>query len=84
MNMPTSKKILLGAINKDLAARLLKEKGRELVGAVRDALPADYEYLVVLKQGGSLAFFTDSSREDAVRMLREVLDELGGPCTSSS
>lgn len=76
--MPVSNKILIGPVHKELAACMLKDKGRELAGAIRDGLPEGYEYLVVLKENDTLAFFSDCSREQAIRSLREVLAELEG------
>lgn len=76
--MPASKQVLLGAIGKEMAKRMLKEKGRELAGALREALPVGQRSLVVLSDGATTAFFSDSSREEVVAMLREVLAELEG------
>ncbi len=74
--MPLSGKLLLGAINKDLVAKMLKDKGRELAQAMREALPLNYKFLVVLQDGEQTAFFSDSDRADAIRALKSVLAEL--------
>lgn len=76
--MPSSKKLLLGTISKDLAAKMLKDKGRDLAGALREALPESYAFVVVLEHDGAIAFFSDSDRAAAIRALRQVLRELEG------
>lgn len=77
--MPASKKLLLGTIHKDLAAKMMKEKGRDLAHAIRDALPESYQYLVLLKEGENVAFFTDADRDEAIRALRKTLAQLEDP-----
>jgi hypothetical protein len=72
----TTRKLLLGSITKDLVAKMLKDKGRELAGAIRSALPNEYGYMVILKTGGSTAFFTDGEKAEAIQTLREVLATL--------
>lgn len=82
MGMPTSKKIVLAAVNRDLTARRMKDRARELAMALRDALPTSYEFVVVLKEGDSLAFFSDSDRAGALLALREAIAELEGKAPS--
>lgn len=76
--MPSSKKILLGAVNKQLAETMLKQKGRELATALRDSLPENYRCFVILDDGGTTAFFSDSTREEAIALLRSCLAKLEG------
>ncbi len=78
--MSATRKLLLGTITKDLAAKLLRDKGRELAAALRSALPSSYGFVVVLRgDDDALAFFSDSEREEAARMMRTVLAKLEGP-----
>ncbi len=76
--MPASKKLLIGTINRELASKMMKDRGRDLAGAIRDALPENYRYMVLLQEGPNVAFFTDSERAEAIRSLRQVLQELEG------
>lgn len=76
--MPVSGKLILGHVHKDLAAKMLKDKGRELAAALRDALPESYSFFVVLGDGTQTAFFSDSEKDEAIRSLRAALAELEG------
>lgn len=76
LTMAVSKTLLLGTLGRDLAAKLLKDKGRELAIALREALPESYSFLVVLGDGEARAFFSDSERADVIKSLRSVLAEL--------
>ncbi len=72
----TSKTLLLGTLRRDVAAKMLKDKGRELVAALRDALPASWSFLLILGEGPSTAYFSDATREETIKTLRSVLAEL--------
>ena len=71
-----SRKLLLGTISKELAAKVMKDRGRELSEAIRLGLPEGYGYLLILRDESGSAFFTDASKEEAIASLEEVLAHL--------
>lgn len=71
-----SRKLLLGAISAEAASRYLKERGRELAEAVSLALPETWRYVVILRDGDAIAFFSASDREAVIDMLETVLAQL--------
>jgi hypothetical protein len=73
-----SRKMLLGSLSKEVAAKFLRERGRELVEAIRSALPESYRYVMILKDGEAIAYFSDESKEDAIRMLEDIFAHLKG------
>jgi hypothetical protein len=74
--MAISRKLMLGAISKELAAKYLKDRGRELAEAIRGALPEGYFYVLALRDGDDVAYFSDSELDQAIDMLEKVLGQL--------
>lgn len=75
--MATTKKIV-SVGSKDEAKALLKDKGRELAAALRDAVPFGHGFMLILSSDNGVVFFTDSPRPEAIRTIKEVLAHLEG------
>jgi hypothetical protein len=74
--MARSRQMVLGAVVRELAGKALRDRGRELALAIREALPEEYGYVLVLRSDDSSSYFTDSTREEAIEVLEKVLADL--------
>lgn len=75
-----SRQLMIRAIEKAKADKMLKDKAREVACALKDALPAGYGFLLVITDDGegSESFVSDFSRERAIQVARSVLAQLEG------
>lgn len=77
--MRTTKKLLIGDVDRALAEKAMRDRGRELAGAIREGLPEGTRFVLVLGDDDGESFFSDSERGVAAGMLRRVLLRLWGP-----